>query len=100
MSVFMILRVPGDPDTFERYASGNADMLQRIAEAGKAAGAIRHAFGGGEGEIIVVDEWPDEGSFQRFFESQPEIPRLMQEGGVTGAPQISFYRKLDTGDEF
>ena len=100
MSVFMILRVQGDPEALEGYASSNADMMQRIAEAGKAAGAIRHAFGGSDDEIIVIDEWPDEGSFQRFFESQPEIPRLMQEGGVTGAPQISFYRKLDTGDEF
>ena len=26
--------------------------------------------------------------------------RLMQEGGATGAPQIYFYRKLNTGDEF
>ncbi|HEY7272905.1 MAG TPA: hypothetical protein VH502_09245 [Actinoplanes sp.] len=100
MSVFMILRVQGDPNTLERYASSNAEMMQRIAEAGKAAGAIRHAFGGGDNEIIVIDEWPDEGSFQRFFDSQPEIPRLMQEGGATGVPQISFYRKLNTTDEF
>ena len=100
MSVFMILRVQGDPDVLERYANDNAEMMQRIAEAGKAAGAIRHAFGGGDGEVIVIDEWPDEASFQRFFDTQAEIPRLMQEGGATGAPQISFYRKLDTGDEF
>jgi hypothetical protein len=100
MSVFMILRVPGDPTTLERYASTNAEMMQRIAEAGKAAGAIRHSFAGGDNEIVVIDEWPDEASFQRFFDSQPEIPRLMQEGGATGAPQVSFYRKLDTGDEF
>jgi hypothetical protein len=100
MSVFMTLRVQGDPKEFEEYASSNAEMMQRIAEAGKAAGAIRHAFGGSDDEIIVIDEWPDEASFQRFFESQTEIPRLMQEGGVKGAPQISFYRKLDTRDEF
>ena len=100
MSVFMILRVQGDPNTLEQYASSNAEMMQRIADAGKAAGAILHAFAGSDNEILVIDEWPDEGSFQRFFNSQPEIPRLMQEGGVTGAPQISFYRKLDTGDEF
>jgi hypothetical protein len=100
MSVFMILRVQGDPNTFERYASDNAEMLGRIADAGKAAGATRHAFAGGDGEILVIDEWPDEGSFRNFFESQVEIPRLMQEGGVTGAPEISFYRKLNTPDEF
>jgi hypothetical protein len=100
MSVFMILRVQGDPNTLEQYASGNAEMMRQIAEAGRAGGAIHHSFAGGDNEIIVIDEWPDEASFQRFFDTQPDIPRLMQEGGATGAPQISFYRKLDTGDEF
>jgi heme-degrading monooxygenase HmoA len=100
MSVFMILRVQGDANTLEQYASSNAEMMQQIAEAGKAAGAIHHAFAGDDNEIVVIDEWSDEASFQRFFDSQPDIPRLMQEGGATGAPQISFYRKLDTGDEF
>jgi hypothetical protein len=96
----MILRVPGDPKTFEQYAAGNAEMMIRIADAGKEAGATRHAFAAGDDEILVIDEWPDEGSFQKFFESQPEIPRLMQEGGAKGAPQISFYQKLNTPDIF
>jgi hypothetical protein len=100
VSVFMVLRVPGNPDTLEQYANANADMMLRIAEEGRAAGALHHAFAGGDGEILVIDEWPDAESFQRFFESQTEIPRLMQEGGAQGAPQISFYRKLDTPDEF
>jgi len=100
MSIFVILRAPGDPDTFERYTNDNADMVLKIAQAGKDAGAIRHAFGGGEGEIVVLDEWPDEGAFQKFFDSQPEIATLMRNGGVTGAPAFTFYRKLDTPDEF
>jgi len=100
MSVFMILRVQGDPDTFERYANSNAELMQRISADGKAAGATRHAFAGGEGEIVVIDEWPDAEAFQKFFDSQAEIPRLMKEGGAQGAPQISIFRKLDTPDEF
>lgn len=100
MSVFVILRVPGDPDSLERYANDNAETMQRLAAAGKAAGAIRHAFGGGDGEIVVIDEWPDGESFQRFFEQQAEIPTVMREAGATGAPQISILRKLNTPDEF
>ena len=96
----MIMRVPGDPDTFEQYANSNAEMMQRISADGKAAGAARHAFAGGEGEIIVIDEWTDAEAFQKFFESQKEIPRLMKEGGAQGAPQISIYRKLDTPDAY
>ena len=100
MSVFVILHVPGNPDTLEQYANANAEMMRRIAAEGKAAGATRHAFAGGDGEILVIDEWPNAETFQRFFESQTEIPRLMQEGGAQGAPEISFYRKLDTPDVF
>lgn len=100
MSIFMILRVSGDPDGFERYANANAEMLQRIAAAGKAAGATRHAFAAGDGELLVIDEWPDAEAFQRFFDSQKEIPKVMQEGGAKGSPEISIYRKLDTPDIF
>lgn len=100
MSVFVVLRVKGDPDTFEQYAQDNADMMTRIAAEGKAAGATRHAFAGGDGEMLVIDEWPDAEAFQRFFSSQTEIPRVMREGGAQGAPVISFYRKLDTPDMF
>jgi len=100
MSVFTILRVQGDPDTLEKYANKNAELMLRIAADGKAAGATRHAFAGGDGEILVIDEWPNGEAFQRFFDGQAEIPQLMQEVGVQGAPQISIYRKLDTPDEF
>jgi heme-degrading monooxygenase HmoA len=100
MSVFVVLRVPGDPNTLEQYAQANTEMMQRISAAGKAAGARRHAFAGGENEIVVIDEWASAEAFRQFFDGQPEIPRLMQEGGATGAPEISIYRKLDTTDDF
>jgi len=100
MSVFMILRVPADPTRLEQFANANADLMKRVSGAGKAAGATRHAFAGGDGEVLVIDEWPDAESFQKFFESQPEIPGIMQEAGAQGAPQITFYRKLDTPDVF
>jgi hypothetical protein len=96
----MILRVNGDPNTFEKYAQENAETMRGIANAGKALGATRHAFAGGDGEILVIDEWSDPEAFQKFFESQPEIPKLMEAGGAQGAPTISFYRKLDTPDGF
>ena len=43
---------------------------------------------------------PDAESFQRFFEQmRPEIEPMMREVGVTGEPEITFWRKLDTHDE-
>jgi hypothetical protein len=78
MSIVMILRVPGDPDTFERYANDNPDLMLRILQAAKDGGLIHHQFAAGDGEIVVIDEWPDQGAFQKFFESQQDIPRLTQ----------------------
>jgi hypothetical protein len=101
MSVIVVLRIPGNPADLEQYASGpGGDVMRRISEAGKAAGAIRHTFAGGDNEVLVIDEWPDEQSFQTFFESQSEIADVMRDGGAQGPPQTSFYRKLNTPDQF
>jgi len=64
-------------------------------------GVIAHRFyGSDDGQIMVIDEWPDEQSFQTFFQEQQEpIGSMMQEAGVTSEPQVRFWRKLDTHDE-
>jgi heme-degrading monooxygenase HmoA len=101
MSVIVILRVPGNPADLERYAAGaGGEIMQRVAAAGKAAGAVRHSFAGGDNEILVVDEWPDEQSFQAFFAGQPEIADVMRDGGAQGPPEVSVYRTLHTPDQF
>src|SRR5690349_11182668 len=101
MSVMVIMRIPGDPADLERYAAGpGGDIMRRISEAGKAAGAIHHMFAGGDGEVLIIDEWPDAQSFETFFGSQAEIPDVMRDAGAKGAPQMSVYRKLDTPDQF
>jgi len=96
----MMLRVKADPDAMERYATENAEQLQRITEDAKTRGAIHHLFAGGDGEVIVIDEWDSAESFQGFFEAQTEIPEIMAAAGAEGEPEISFFRKLSTGDDF
>jgi quinol monooxygenase YgiN len=100
MSVFMILRIEAAPDALEEFGRANAELMTGVAQAGQKAGATRHAFAAGEGEVLVIDEWPDEASFRNFFDSQPDIPRIMQAAGAKGKPEITFYRKLDMPDEF
>jgi hypothetical protein len=49
---------------------------------------------------MVVDEWPDAASFQEFFSSmESEIGPFMQEAGITDRPEVTVWRKLETGDE-
>jgi hypothetical protein len=101
MSVIMTLRAPGDPQKLESLAADDPDRIRGIADRAKEHGVIAHRFyGSDDGQILVVDEWPDAESFQRFFEQErSQIQPLMDEAGVTSEPEITFWRKLETGDD-
>jgi hypothetical protein len=100
MSVIMTFRATGNPEELERLAAENPDKMRSIADRAKENGLIAHRFYGSDGRIMVVDEWPDAESFQRFFEQmRPEIEPMMAAVGVTGEPEITFWRKLDTHDD-
>jgi hypothetical protein len=101
MSVIVTIRVNGDPRRLEEIAGSSPDRIRSITEASKRHGVIAHRFYGSEdGAILVIDEWPDAESFQTFFEEQQQaIGSAMQEVGVTSAPEVSIWRKLETHDE-
>ena len=102
MSVIMALRLEGDPAKFEEYAKAHPEIAD-IKDSAVEHGVIAHRFFGavGGGEVIVVDEWPDPESFQAFFaEQQPQIEPIMQEAGVTSEPEVVFWRKLETDDDY
>jgi hypothetical protein len=101
MSVIMTLRANGDPEELERHAAGNPDAIRAISDRAKQHGVIAHRFyGSQDGQIMIVDEWPEPESFQAFFgEMQAEIEPLMRDVGVTDAPEVTFWRKLESHDE-
>ena len=49
-------------------------------------------------EVLVIDEWPDEATFQQFFDSTPEIKDLIDRAGA-GQPDINFWHHLDVDDD-
>jgi hypothetical protein len=103
MSVIMGLRLSADAERFMQVVSNNRDKLMQISERGKQAGAVHHSFyASASGDaVLVVDEWPDPESFERFFsEAQADIGSLLEEAGVSNQPQPEFWRQLDTPDKF
>jgi hypothetical protein len=93
--------IEADPARFEQVTKDNADTLNSISERAKQAGAIHHQFYASKDSVLVVDEWPDEASFQGFYEAAgPEIGSLMGQAGVTTQPTPNFWRPLDTPDKF
>ncbi|MGZ4399023.1 MAG: hypothetical protein ACXVZ1_11490 [Gaiellaceae bacterium] len=101
MSVIMTFRAHGNPQELERRAAQNPDGMHSIMERAKEHGLIAHRFyGSDDGQIMVLDEWPDPQSFQRFFESmRSEIEPMMADVGVSAEPDVTFWRKLETHDD-
>jgi hypothetical protein len=101
MSVIMTLQAKGDPAALEKMAGENPEGPRGIADRAKQHGLIAHRFyGSDDGRIMVVDEWPDAESFQRFYAQEREqIEPMMRAVGVTEEPEVTFWRHLETHDE-
>lgn len=98
MSVIVIGRFKADPSRLEQMFVTHEQTLIDVRDEAMSKGATHHQFGAGDGEVVIVDEWPDEASFQTFFAGQPEIPKLMAEAGVSTPPTFEIYRQMDSPD--
>jgi heme-degrading monooxygenase HmoA len=98
VSVIMTLRFTGDPDKLEQIAAEQGDMLRGISARAQERGVIAHRFYASGDQIMVVDEWPDEQSFQTFFAAEEENIGPMMAQVATSEPEITFWRTLETGD--
>ncbi|HEY3834876.1 MAG TPA: hypothetical protein VGO03_21485 [Acidimicrobiia bacterium] len=99
MSVLVIATMKADPADFERVHAERAADFRSVMQDALHAGVIHHRFAAGnDGTIIIVDEWPDAESFQKFFDHQV-IASLMQDAGVQGPPEIAIYEVIDTVDQ-
>ena len=100
MSVIVTVSANGDPAQFEAQAAANPDRIHAILDRAKSHGLIAHRFYGSGEKLMAIDEWPDAESFQRFFaEQEPTLGPIMQQVAA-GEPEITFWTKLETGDDF
>jgi heme-degrading monooxygenase HmoA len=100
MSVVVTGTFPGDTDAFRRFVVSGADVMRKISEDAKSKGAIHHRFAVGDGFVLLVDEWESAEAFQSFFQSNPDIPTVMQEAGARGEPQFTIAEAVETADQF
>ncbi|MEA2459498.1 MAG: hypothetical protein QOC95_2470 [Thermoleophilaceae bacterium] len=99
MSVLMTLHANAAPRLIEQFAAANPDKMQAIIELAKKHGLIAHRFyGTGDDRVMVVDEWPSEEDFNSFFAEADDVRELMGAVGMTGQPEVTFWRDLDTKD--
>ena len=86
MSVLVTILMHGDAKKFEQIAVDDPNRMRSIADRGKEHGAIAHRFyATDDGDVMVIDEWPDAESFNRFFEhTRSEIGPMRE--GCAGKP--------------
>ena len=99
MSVVVMVRFKGDPGQLEKVIAENPDRMMRIVDDGRKHGVLHHRFVAGQGEFMVIDEWPSAEAFQSFFAQQTEIPDVIREVGVTGEPEVTVWESMTTPDQ-
>ena len=100
MSVMVIVRMKADEGRVREVLAAHAADLEQVTADAKAAGSLSHRFVAGGGEVLIVDEWRDAGSFQSFFGANKTITQLMMEAGVTERPTIQVFEPLEAAGTF
>ena len=98
MSVFVNVRIKASPDGLMKVS----DAMPPIAERAKSLGCLHHRFLASEDgtTVVVVDEWESKEAFEKFFNEGEDVRALMESAGVTEPPKVTFWRPLDTPDQF
>lgn len=100
MSVLIITKVQGDTAKFSQALTDRASEFNEIAQRARAAGAIHHQFGIGDGYVLVVDEWETAEAFQNFF-SDPDLQAFIGSvGGAAAPPEITIGTATKSADQF
>lgn len=100
MTVIVIGRMRVEPANVAKLFSERQGDFEAIRKEAEAAGALHHRWGFGDGEVVIIDEWNDAGSFQDFFGSHTVIDDLMQQAGVQGPPEFTIVEAKQGPDEF
>lgn len=99
MSVLIIGKFPGDTAVFKKAMTDRPDEMAGVAEQARAAGAIHHRFGVGDGFVVLVDEWESPQQFEQFF-GRADIQALVGEMGASGPPDITIVEAVASPDQF
>jgi hypothetical protein len=101
MSFLITLKVKGDTAVFQKALADRGDEFLAVVEKGKAAGAIHHRFGVGDGYVHVIDEWETVEGFHGFF-GEPSMQEFLGSIGADTAaePEITVSEALKSVDEF
>jgi quinol monooxygenase YgiN len=100
VSVLIVGKFQGDTATFRQALADRADEFAEIADNARAAGAIHHRFGVGDGFVMIVDEWESVDHFQKFM-ANPDLQAFIGSVGAAPAPpELIMAEAITSPDQF
>jgi len=100
VSILAVVKIYGDTGAFRQSLVDRAGDYKKIGEMARAAGAVHHRFGIGDGFVLGIDEWETAEQFQQFF-SNPELHEFIGSvGGAPTPPEITITEAVASPDEF
>ena len=100
MSVLIIAKFQGDTAKFRQALADRGDEFAKIVDDARAAGAIHHRFGVGDGFVVVQDEWDTAEHFQQFF-ADPSLQAFIASTGAAPAPpEVIVSEAVSSSDQF
>ena len=93
--MLIIGKFQGDTGKFRQSLVDRAAEFEKYGAAGRAAGAIHHRFGVGDGFVVVIDEWESVEQFQQFF-GRPELQEFIASVGAAPVPPTAAHRSASS----
>jgi hypothetical protein len=92
MAVGLILRFPGKTRTDYDAVNEKLNIDMDSGSGDWPKGLLSHAAGEAGGALYVMEVWESRDAQGRFM--QERLGRALQEGGVTGAPEVTWIDPL------
>jgi hypothetical protein len=100
MSVLVTVTIDGDTDKFRTSLTQKETEYRQIGQRARTAGAIHHRFGIGDRQILIVDEWTDQASYEQFFGESSLQQFIKEVGGNPDTAVATVTQAVSSPDQF
>jgi hypothetical protein len=101
VSVFVIARFTvADLGKTQEWAKANGNVAEDITAYGKSLGQIGHRMLTDGKDLVVIDEWPDADTFNKFFAGAPRMGEFLSGAGIVGEPEVTILDAVDVAGRF
>ena len=101
VSVFVIARCKvADLGKALEWGKANGNVAEDITAYGKSLGQIGHRMLTDGKDLVVIDEWPDADTFNKFFAGAARMGEFLNGAGVVGEPEVTILDAVDVAGQF